>query len=66
MTLKDIQKTHTTQLDQYDCGVACLLSIIKFYKDNLKEKFSEEVKLEKENYKWENFVEKILNLYKGK
>ncbi len=41
-------------------------AIIKFYKDNLKEKFSEEVKLEKENYKWENFVEKILNLYKGK
>lgn len=32
MTLKDIQKNHTSQLDQYDCGVACLLSIIKFYK----------------------------------
>lgn len=32
MTLKDIQKIHTSQLDQYDCGVACLLSVIKFYK----------------------------------
>lgn len=42
MTLKDIQKTHTTQLDQYDCGVACLLSIIKFYKgSNTLEKLRE-------------------------
>ena len=31
MNLKHIQKTHTLQLDQSDCGVACLLSIIKFY-----------------------------------
>ncbi|WP_310555266.1 peptidase domain-containing ABC transporter [Flavobacterium sp.] len=29
MNLKLIQKTHTLQLDQSDCGVACLLSIIK-------------------------------------
>ncbi|WP_369752767.1 peptidase domain-containing ABC transporter [Flavobacterium sp. WC2409] len=42
MTLKDIQKTHTSQLDQYDCGVACLLSIIKFYKgSNTLEKLRE-------------------------
>lgn len=31
MNLKHIQKTHSLQLDQSDCGVACLLSIIKFY-----------------------------------
>jgi ATP-binding cassette, subfamily C, bacteriocin exporter len=31
MNPKHIQKTHTLQLDQSDCGVACLLSIIKFY-----------------------------------
>jgi ATP-binding cassette, subfamily C, bacteriocin exporter len=31
MNLKHIQKTHTLQLDQSDCGVACLLSLIKFY-----------------------------------
>jgi ATP-binding cassette, subfamily C, bacteriocin exporter len=31
MNLKIIQKTHTLQLDQSDCGVACLLSIIKFH-----------------------------------
>ena len=31
MTLKHIEKTHTLQLDQSDCGVACLLSIIKLY-----------------------------------
>jgi ATP-binding cassette, subfamily C, bacteriocin exporter len=42
MTLKDIQKTHTKQLDQYDCGVACLLSIIKFYRgSNTLEKLRE-------------------------
>ncbi|MFV8355607.1 peptidase domain-containing ABC transporter [Flavobacterium sp. XS1P32] len=29
MNPKHIQKTHTLQLDQSDCGVACLLSIIK-------------------------------------
>ncbi|KAF2331019.1 peptidase domain-containing ABC transporter [Flavobacterium ginsenosidimutans] len=34
MNLKHIQKTHTLQLDQSDCGVACLLSIIKFYNGN--------------------------------
>jgi ABC-type bacteriocin/lantibiotic exporter with double-glycine peptidase domain len=31
---KQIQKTHTLQLDRSDCGVACLLSIIKFYNGN--------------------------------
>jgi len=31
MNIKHIQKTHTLQIDEYDCGVACLLSIIKFY-----------------------------------
>jgi len=34
MNLKHIQKTHTLQLDQSDCGVACLLSIIKLYNGN--------------------------------
>lgn len=34
MISKHIQKTHTLQLDRSDCGVACLLSIIKFYKGN--------------------------------
>ena len=29
MDLKKVEKTHTLQLDQSDCGVACLLSIIK-------------------------------------
>ena len=29
MNLKHIEKTHTLQLDQSDCGVACLMSIIK-------------------------------------
>lgn len=29
MNLKHIQKTHTLQLDQSDCGVACLSSIVK-------------------------------------
>lgn len=28
MNLKHIEKTHTLQLDQSDCGVACLMSII--------------------------------------
>jgi len=32
MNLKHIEKTHTLQLDQSDCGAACLLSVIKFYK----------------------------------
>jgi len=31
MNLKHIEKTHTLQLDQSDCGVACLMSIIQFY-----------------------------------
>ena len=31
MNLKHIEKTHTLQLNQSDCGVACLLSIIKLY-----------------------------------
>ncbi len=31
MTIKHIEKTHTLQQDQSDCGVACLLSLIKFY-----------------------------------
>jgi len=34
MKLKHVQKTHTLQLDQSDCGVACLLSIVKFYNGN--------------------------------
>jgi ATP-binding cassette, subfamily C, bacteriocin exporter len=29
MELKQIKRTHTLQLDQSDCGVACLLSVIK-------------------------------------
>jgi len=29
MNIKHIEKTHTLQLDQSDCGVACLMSIIK-------------------------------------
>ena len=31
MTIKRIEKTHTLQLDQSDCGVACLLSLVKLY-----------------------------------
>ena len=31
MNQKHIEKTHTLQLDQSDCGVACLLSILKLY-----------------------------------
>lgn len=31
MNLKHIEKTHALQHDQSDCGVACLLSIIKLY-----------------------------------
>jgi ABC-type bacteriocin/lantibiotic exporter with double-glycine peptidase domain len=34
MNLKHIEKTHTLQLDQSDCGVACLLSLIKLYNGN--------------------------------
>ena len=34
MNLKHIEKTHTLQLDQSDCGVACLLSVIKLYEGN--------------------------------
>lgn len=34
MILRKIHKTHTMQLDRSDCGVACLLSIIKFYGGN--------------------------------
>jgi ATP-binding cassette, subfamily C, bacteriocin exporter len=34
MIPKHIERTHTLQLDQSDCGVACLLSIIKFYQGN--------------------------------
>lgn len=34
MNQKHIEKTHTLQLDQSDCGVACLLSIIKLYEAN--------------------------------
>ncbi|MFH6965892.1 peptidase domain-containing ABC transporter [Flavobacterium sp. FlaQc-28] len=34
MNLKHIRKTHSLQLDQSDCGAACLLSIIKFYYGN--------------------------------
>lgn len=28
---KYLEKTHTLQLDQSDCGVACLMSLIKYY-----------------------------------
>ena len=31
MNQKLVTKTHTLQLDQSDCGVACLLSLIKYY-----------------------------------
>lgn len=31
MTIKNIEKTHTLQLDQSDCGVACLMSLVKLY-----------------------------------
>lgn len=31
MALKHTEKTHTLQLEQSDCGVACLLSIIRYY-----------------------------------
>ena len=34
MDLKHIEKTHTLQLDQSDCGVACLLSLIKWHEGN--------------------------------
>lgn len=34
MNRKHIEQTHVLQHDQYDCGVACLLSIIKFYGGN--------------------------------
>ncbi|MEZ0183144.1 peptidase domain-containing ABC transporter [Flavobacterium oncorhynchi] len=34
MNLKHITKTYSLQLDQSDCGAACLLSIIKFYNGN--------------------------------
>jgi ATP-binding cassette subfamily B protein len=34
MIPKHIENTHTLQLDESDCGVACLLSIIKFYQGN--------------------------------
>lgn len=34
MDLKKVEKTHILQLDQSDCGVACLLSIIKLYGGN--------------------------------
>lgn len=31
MNKKHIKNTHTLQLDQSDCGVACLMSLIKLY-----------------------------------
>jgi len=34
MNFNHIKKTHTLQLDQSDCGVACLLSLIKLYNGN--------------------------------
>ena len=34
MNTKHIEKIHTLQLDQSDCGVACLLSLLKFYGGN--------------------------------
>lgn len=42
MNLKNIESTHVLQHDQSDCGVACLLSIIKFHKgDSSLEKLRE-------------------------
>jgi ATP-binding cassette subfamily B protein len=34
MISKHIQRTHALQLDRSDCGVACLLSIIRFFNGN--------------------------------
>jgi ATP-binding cassette subfamily B protein len=34
LNIKHLKKIHTLQLDQSDCGVACLLSVIKFYNGN--------------------------------
>lgn len=34
MNIKHIEKTHTLQLDQSDCGVACLISLVKLYGGN--------------------------------
>ncbi|WP_353161847.1 cysteine peptidase family C39 domain-containing protein [Myroides odoratus] len=34
MDIKRINKTHVLQYDQTDCGVACLLSIIRYYNGN--------------------------------
>ncbi|MDC9722054.1 MAG: cysteine peptidase family C39 domain-containing protein [Urechidicola sp.] len=34
MKIKQLEKIHSRQLDQSDCGVACLLSVIKYYKGN--------------------------------
>jgi len=42
LNIKHIHKTHTLQLDESDCGVACLLSVIKFYNgDHTLEKLRE-------------------------
>lgn len=34
MNLKQIKKCHTQQLEESDCGVACILSILKYYGTN--------------------------------
>jgi len=34
MNIKQLEKTHIRQIDQSDCGVACLLSVIKYYEGN--------------------------------
>jgi ATP-binding cassette subfamily B protein len=34
MRNKYFKKAHTQQLDQSDCGVVCLLTILKFYSSN--------------------------------
>jgi len=42
LSSKHLQKTHILQHDQSDCGVACLLSVIKYYKgSNALEKLRE-------------------------
>lgn len=39
-------------------------AVKKFYEENLEEKFSENIKVEKKKYSWETFTENIMNLIK--
>jgi len=39
-------------------------AVKKFYEENLEEKFSENIKVEKKKYSWETFTENIMNLTK--